>query len=278
MCTLTALVEATGPRAGALRVAFNRDEKTSRPIAMAPRRFAPRRAGDVESCSPVDPASGGTWIACNAAGIVFALLNVNRSIPPRPRPGTDRLGACVESSAGLAEGEGTTRLASRGFVVPSIAGAPTLADALDRLREHFDTDAGGRHAPFRVLAIDARSWWECLHDAGASSFVEGAHAPGTPLFRTSSSAPGGDEAVLGPRSALLKALRERGGDWMRRLHSWSDVVHGERGVLMRRADARTVSVAWVESDAASTSLRYFPDPEGFARDGLLAPHVEVAFP
>ena len=69
MCTVTVV-----PGREAIRLACNRDELRSRAAALPPqvRQFGPRRA-----LLPVDPTSGGTWVAANDAGLAMTLLNVN---------------------------------------------------------------------------------------------------------------------------------------------------------------------------------------------------------
>src|SRR5450631_3172447 len=68
MCTLTFI-----PRCDGYDLAMNRDERLNRGAAIPPSRVG---ANGVEAIYPRD-VEGGTWIAANAFGIAFALLNWN---------------------------------------------------------------------------------------------------------------------------------------------------------------------------------------------------------
>ena len=75
MCTVTALPAALLASASdslLLRVVCNRDEHLTRAPALPPTVWA---AGARRALMPIDPSSGGTWIAANDAGLVFAVLN-----------------------------------------------------------------------------------------------------------------------------------------------------------------------------------------------------------
>ena len=65
MCTLSWLITEQG-----FDVFFNRDEKKSRPTALAPRFNEQKNA-----IYPLDPVGGGTWLALTVQGTVFCLLN-----------------------------------------------------------------------------------------------------------------------------------------------------------------------------------------------------------
>lgn len=51
---------------------FNRDEQRHRPLAEPPKRFA---YDQHDALMPIDPQGGGSWIACDQYGRIFALLN-----------------------------------------------------------------------------------------------------------------------------------------------------------------------------------------------------------
>src|SRR6185437_562395 len=68
MCTVTFIPDRNG-----YRVAMNRDERTSRPIAILPAVY---EQGAIESIYPRD-FEGGTWIGVNSIGNGFVLLNWN---------------------------------------------------------------------------------------------------------------------------------------------------------------------------------------------------------
>jgi len=66
MCTLSFI-----PHLNGYSVGMNRDELRSRPGALAPRHF---ECNGITAVYPSEP-SGGTWIAVNAYGQLFALVN-----------------------------------------------------------------------------------------------------------------------------------------------------------------------------------------------------------
>src|SRR5688572_26484109 len=85
MCTVSVI--ALPGVDGGFRLACNRDELLTRPAALPPevRMFRERRGA-----MPIDPTSGGTWIAVNDAGLAVALLNVNRRGPQKFSDRTSR--------------------------------------------------------------------------------------------------------------------------------------------------------------------------------------------
>ena len=74
MCTVS--VVAAGDR---LRVMCNRDERHTRPDAHPPTAM---RTHAGLALLPLDPLSGGTWIAASSAGLAFAVLV--HSVNPGP--------------------------------------------------------------------------------------------------------------------------------------------------------------------------------------------------
>src|SRR5206468_9651830 len=86
------------PRGG-IRVASNRDELRSRAPGLAPevRGFGSRRA-----MMPIDPVSGGTWIAVNDAGLAMTLLNANFAQPVLRRASGSGAGKPAAGRAGKA--------------------------------------------------------------------------------------------------------------------------------------------------------------------------------
>ncbi|HYX52187.1 MAG TPA: hypothetical protein VE783_01965, partial [Candidatus Limnocylindrales bacterium] len=69
MCTLTFI-----PKPGGYLIGMNRDENRLRAAALLP--FVSDREG-LEAVYPREAATGGTWIAANAAGAAIAILNQN---------------------------------------------------------------------------------------------------------------------------------------------------------------------------------------------------------
>jgi hypothetical protein len=233
MCTVTAI-----PRAGLaapgwssdpllLRLVCSRDERITRPGALAPvlHTIEGRRV-----VMPTDPESGGTWIAVNECGLTFCLLNAGAA---------DQ--ACCE---GL----------SRGGVIPRLAGAGSMSEALARM-----LDAGAeRYRPFRLLMLDAAQLVECWVEEGRlrhrRAYLHG------PVMRTSSSL--GDAAVEGPRRTLFRrffrnAAQPAAAQDAFHDHQWPGREHVS--VRMARTDARTVSRTTVEVSAGFVTMIYSAD-------------------
>jgi Transport and Golgi organisation 2 len=197
-----------------LRVVCNRDELRTRARALPPSilDLGPRRA-----VLPVDPDGGGSWIAANDAGLVFALLNVTRD--PGARGTFSR---------------------SRGEVVRSVAGA----SGLDEVWAALQTIDASEYLPFRLLAWSVRDVLEAVSEGHGYRV---AHGPlYAPMLRTSSSL--GDARVMGLREALFErllgqTLTPAAQDAFHH-HTWSE--RPEVSVFMSRPDARTVSVTTIE--------------------------------
>ena len=230
MCTVTALPKwrlsstAWSADPPLLRLVSSRDELRRRPDALAPlvQIVEGRRV-----VMPLDPESGGTWIAANESGLVFALLNVN----PPGHPSVDGV--------------------SRGGVIPRLAAAGSLSAALGRLLDARP----GRYRPFRLLMLDGSQFVECWLEDGRlrhrRAYLQGA------VMRTSSSL--GDAGVEGPRRTLFRrffrgtsngaATQDAFHD-----HQWPGREHVS--VRMQRAEARTVSRTVVEVSASFATMIY----------------------
>jgi hypothetical protein len=228
MCTLTIVPQAEGR----CRLGFNRDEQRDRPAALPPRR---RRFGPRTAILPLDPVSGGTWIAVNDRGLALALLNAN---PLTSGPLQQR----------------DIRL-SRGTLIPQLLRSSTLAEALERV----DRLAHTRYEPFRLVLVrhsevasarwDGKRW-------GASWPIPVSQ----PVLFTSSGL--GDALVEGPRCQLFEETFAPDGDWVRaqdlfHRHSWPDRSH--LSVCMRRADACTVSHTVIDVGPADAALLYYAE-------------------
>jgi hypothetical protein len=225
MCTLSVIQ----PAAGALRLAFNRDELYTRPPALPPRVV---HVGERAVILPIDPQSGGTWIAVSDAGLAFAVLNVNP-----PERGVHRFPQ------------------SRGRVIGGLLDCYDLAQAVSRA-ERIDRS---NYPPFRLVVADRREVVS-LTDAGSDRRdVTG----DLPLMFTSSSL--GDHVVEPPRRALFEADPPRSAAEQDALHGnrWPDRPH--LSVCMTRADAATVSYTVVEIDRRRVALKYLghapPSPD-----------------
>lgn len=207
-----------------LRVVCNRDELDTRRPALPP---SMRVIGDRRVVMPIDPESGGTWIAANDAGLVFVLLNVN------------------------AESVLTSGRRSRGTIIPALADCTTVTTAARRARDL------GLHEmrPFRLLVLDDHELAECWLDGARLRHRRGRLE--RPVMRTSSGL--GDALVTGPRRALFRRLFRRPASLVAaqdafHTHRWPN--RGPVSVTMQRPGARTVSRTIVELGHVAGTLAY----------------------
>lgn len=236
MCTVTALPRSLlsrtfTPEPRLLRVSCNRDERVARPLALPPTLWT---AGSRSAVMPIDPQSGGTWIAANDTRMIFALLNAHRGTPGSDTPHL-RTGGEL----------------SRGLIIPALVTSATVSEALSRAQQ-LQVE---RYQPFRLLLFDRYQLVECWPD-GNSIRHRRSHLYG-PVMRTSSSL--GDDVVIGPRRALFQRLLMNPGD----PRAAQDMFHAHRwpgreaiSVDMQRADARTVSNTTIEIGLESVSITY----------------------
>jgi Transport and Golgi organisation 2 len=236
VCTVTALPRSLlSHRVSAepllLRVAHNRDERLTRAAALPPTMSV---AGSRRVLMPIDPESGGTWIAANDAGVVFALLNANP-------------GASLQTTSLSAP------LLSRGTIIPSLVESATVSEALARA-EQIRVE---RYAPFRLLLFDRFQLVECVPQGcrirHRRSFLSAA------IMRTSSGL--GDAVVAGPRRALFQRFFShprdpRAAQDMFHQHRW--IGREAVSINMCRSDARTVSHTIVEVGSDTISMSYVP--------------------
>lgn len=229
MCTLTAIQpESRGDETPLFRVVVNRDEQRTRAEALPPRVA---RTGDHDAIYPIDPASRGTWIGVNTAGLVLAVLNSNPISRPANRPG----------------------LRSRGEIVPALLACDSVTAALAAASEI----PAHEFPPFRLVAIERDRLGVVLGDSQRTT-VQTLRRFDTPFLATSSGL--GDHVVEQPRRDLFNATLLRGvsdiadrQDAFHR-HCWPDRHHVS--VEMSRSDARTVSRTVVEVFRDSVRLTY----------------------
>jgi hypothetical protein len=226
MCTVSVVSDKE-----TVRLACNRDEQRSRPGALPPqvRRFGRHRA-----ILPLDPTSGGTWIAVNDAGLAVTLLNVNQ----KPE-----------------EKEKLTPSRSRGAIIPSLLHCDDLDSALAEALALDPT----HYATFRLLLAECAAWAE-IHSDGRRIHVVMRGTFSQPFLLTSSGL--GDHLVEGPRKALFAEFVDGCKDVIHQQdlfhrHRWNDRLH--LSVCMSRADARTVSYTLVLLGPDRVTLSYHPD-------------------
>jgi hypothetical protein len=181
---------------------------------------------------PIDPQSGGTWIAVNDAGLVMTLLNANPKpyAPPAHPPKR-----------------------SRGLILPALIAAPTFDDACTLARMLQATD----FARFRLVIADRASCAEFYSDGAA--IVAKPNTPiDQPLMFTSSGL--GDNIVEAPRRVLFSEFFTSNGDWPAQQdayhrHSWPD--RPDLSVCMSRPEACTVSLTVVELGLTAATMTYY---------------------
>ncbi len=210
---------------GGVRLVSNRDELRTRPRAAAPER---RHAGGLQAIWPVDPASGGTWIGVNDAGVAMTILN-RGARTGRPAP------------AGLR---------SRGTIIPSLLHLSRLAQVLHEAR-HLP----GPFEPFTLVVVQGTQV-AALTSTDPAAPVHTIDLT-TPLLFTSSSL--GDDLVAGPRQALFDRLVRSSrtplaGQAKFHRHAWK--ARPEISVRMSRPDAMTVSRTTVEITSRVISMNY----------------------
>lgn len=229
MCTVTVLPRAllschASEDQLLLRVVCNRDELTTRAPALPPTSWT---AGPRRVLMPIDPLSGGTWIAANDAGLVFVLLDANDG---------------ASASAGVV---------SRGAIIPTLVGCGTISCALAQAQ----LIRADRFAPFTLLIIDGHEFLDCRPRADRihyrRSSLRGA------ILRTSSGL--GDGVVEGPRRALFrrtvaKARAARAAQDQYHRHQWPG--REAISVNMRRDNAATVSRTVIEVRESSVRMSY----------------------
>jgi hypothetical protein len=207
MCTVTIV-----PFDGGVRLVCNRDERRVRAEALPP---AVRPTSSGSAIYPIDPASAGSWVGVNDAGLAVALLNRTPS----------RLGAAPDAPV------------SRGVIVPAMLACSSL-EAAANAAAALDCR---RFEPFTAVAAD-RSRVVALTHGGETRCSQLTYDVCAPLLFTSSSL--GDDLVQPRRRLLFEqlVLRNRdplAGQYLFHRHQWPDAR--SISVLMERGDAATVS-------------------------------------
>jgi hypothetical protein len=240
MCTVTVV-----PAPETVRLACNRDELRLRPAALHPRV---QQFGDRSAVLPIDPISGGTWIAVNDAGLVMTLLNVNQEQSKK---------------------ETNAPMLSRGTIIPGLLHCDTLASAYAQATALEPT----RYGRFRLVLASRKELAEVWSD-GCHVRLLSPKQIASPLLFTSSGL--GDRLVEEPRRRLFAEFFSQPGDFVARQqefhrHRWLD--RPQFSVCMHREDAQTVSHTVVSLGRDRVTLSYHPDaPDQFAET------VSVAIP
>ncbi|MGI9255649.1 MAG: NRDE family protein [Salinispira sp.] len=236
MCTLTYFPEQLEPEHSARWIFFNRDEQRSRLPAQAPVLF---RGSDTNYLMPLDPESGGSWMGLSGNGFFVCVIN---NYPDLPRTG-------FVPRAGFAEGQAFPR--SRGLIIRDILNAGTFPDIRvleEILRKH-------NYAPFflAAFAVNRSGIWEWNGKRIRQSVVSGVRQAGilSSNLKTSD--------IPKQREAQFKNLHRYNISSLKRFHR-NRRKAPEAAVLMRRDDARTVSVSEICLKRGGGSICYYGAP------------------
>ncbi len=220
MCTLTFI-----PKPRGFLLAMNRDDRYSRPPAIAPDVY---QSGSQQALYPVEPGSG-TWIAVNQAGLAFAILNWS-----------------------LPQGD---KLHSRGEIIPRLAACATLEVVT---RELSVINLAGT-LPFRLIAISANQ--EEIREHLWNGSVQQVNLRPWKLTHWFSSGRGDDLAERSRRPICEAADADPAAgtiEWLRSLHRSHAPEQGAFSICVHREDAGTLSYTEVHCNAERVSMAYSP--------------------
>ncbi len=221
MCTLTFI-----PKPGGYLLGMNRDESLRRERALSPKVV---EHGGIEAAYPREGATGGTWIAVNAAGISMALLNQNRG----PNAGT--------------------RVRSRGLVILSLIHAGNMRQTVEQLEK---SDFSGM-MPFLLAAFfpAERLIAEWKWDGSALQ-----SRPWTWRPRHWFSSGISDSMATQVRGAFCQeAWRRRdagSAEWLRKVHAAHAPVRGSFSVCVHRPEVGSVSYTEIAFDGQRAGMNY----------------------
>ena len=221
MCTLS-----FSPTRNGLLLAMNRDESLGREVAYVP------QIATLKTTRAVYPreTTGGTWIAVNDHGLLFALLNKN--------------------------GGSNVRRRSRGDVIPNLISSRDLAEVEDRLR--FIETSG--MLPFTLIAFDANACsirqmtWD-----GEGIAMES--IPWTARHWFSSSLSDLDAAaVRGRTCAIFREHFVMNADTLRELHRSHSPGPGPFSICVHRPEVGSVSYSEIEIARERVAFSYAAGP------------------
>jgi hypothetical protein len=236
MCTLSLVTRTDG-----LLLAMNRDERLSRELALAPELH---QAGTVAAIFPTE-IGGGTWIAANAYGLIFAVLNQN---PTHTMPKAN----------------------TRGGIIPQLVGSPGLNEARERV-QHIDR-AG--LLPFLLIGISATEHRIMQWHFNGELLSDQEVAYRSQHWFSSGVSDQEAAAVRGPVCTKAWQSPDAGtGSWLRNLHRDHGARPGAFSICVHREDAATVSYSEIDVRPGQITFRYLAGSP--CRPGDL---VELALP
>jgi hypothetical protein len=229
MCTLS-WMSGRGFR----RILVNRDENRERPPESPPVLHAPE--GMPRFVAPVDPESGGTWVAANEYGLACAVLNHYATEadaePPRAASAPRR---------------------SRGELPISLMGFRRAGEAEEWIRSAPDL---ADFRPFILALFGERETGFLAQWDGRDLGVRDLEGESPPVS-TSSRRP---REVIAERERLFRAMTgpRPGLDELLAFHGHHDPACPETGPAMIRPDASTRSLCVVRIDATDIAMRHQP--------------------
>jgi hypothetical protein len=220
MCTLSWVRHS-----GGYTLLFNRDERHTRSIGLAP---VEQVRGGVRFVAPVDPDGGGSWVAVNEARLALAVLNQYDS--PQPASHTP---------------------VSRGQMLLGLADLGSQAQVWNRVR----TSGLGQYAPF-TLAVFEPGFPVLLLGWDGRMLTDQIISPSGLVLTSSSVAQG--EADRSRRKLFQDAAAGGAVDdaALERLHRSHLPTQGPLSICMHRADAETVSLTRITVSPSLVTLSY----------------------
>jgi uncharacterized protein with NRDE domain len=225
MCTLTVL-----PTTHGMRIGFNRDESPDRLAADPPQLI---EIGGRRSLAPRDPVGGGTWLAVNDAGVVFALLNATEIRGSQP------IGRI-----------------SRGRIIPHFLDVDSADAATKQVMDRIEFMD---YSPFRFVVVDSVRLISWLWNGRKYEVQERSLDSGPMMFASSGL---GDALADAVRRPIFEELF---GDAKNRSSAMQDAFHRHKtpgwehlSVCMKRPTAETVSYSSIDVNESVISFIYHP--------------------
>ena len=230
MCTVTVF-----PFHGGVRIGCNRDESPKRKKALPP---SIQIIENTSVLMPIDPQSGGTWLAANEHGIFLTLLNRN-----------------------LILSDGENRFVgnkSRGHIIPMFVGMDSAEDIAKKISDH----SWNEYSFFRLIVLDQKNVYEIIHENIDQNPILRKHPRDTwPMIFSSSGL--GDPIVEEPRRKLFDEwfsnidltddqLAEKHDKF--HCHSWEDKKHVS--VCMQRDRAESISMTMTTIVSGQIHMSY----------------------